>query len=222
MVGFIDLEINADTNSKYKRTVFDIINISFITEDLSIGFNSFIKPVNNNGKLFEEIINLTGITQEQVDNGVQFDEALSTLFERAFGVGKIYTWGDCDAFFMRKNSKLCSKNNRKMVYKLSNKFVDFSEKVKKSFDLKSSISLINTAYILGIDYDKHHNAEYDCRLLRDIYLALQSNKVNKSKLNEYKTMDLLREVNQKIVLDNNHFKLVDCKTDKVIVIETIV
>ena len=29
MVGYIDLEINADTNSKYKRTVLDIINISF-------------------------------------------------------------------------------------------------------------------------------------------------------------------------------------------------
>lgn len=218
MIGFIDLEANTDTDAKYKRTVFDIISISFMSEDLSVNFNSFVRPVDNNGKLFERIIDMTGITQEQVDNGISFEKVVDILYDYSLELDTIYTWGGYDIVLLRKNCKNLSKVNRRRINSIIDKIADLSEEVKKSFSLKNSISLINTAYILDLDYDSHHNAESDCKLLRDIYLALKKNNINQVRLNEFKYVDSLRQYGQKIVFDSSHFKLYDCKTNKEIIL----
>jgi DNA polymerase III alpha subunit (gram-positive type) len=205
MIGFLDLEFNSDTQVKRNRTVFDIIEISFITDDNSSILNTYCKPVANNGLLFNRVIELTGISQEQVNDGMTIDEALSCLCALCEDAEKVYTWGSYDCLVLEKNVKYCK--NKDKIYGLKNKIFDLGELIKSELGLKNSISLLNIAIILGVAIPTHHSAQGDCELLKKIYE--NKNNPNQSLLDEFKLLDMKRNYKQRIVFEGNHFILTD-------------
>lgn len=205
MVGFLDLEANTDSQLKRDRTVFDIIEIGFLSEDRSLKFSTFIKPVTNNGLLFDRIKDLSGISQEQIDSGVSFNDATNTLHDLSNKVEFIYTWGTYDKFLLMRNKSYALKKGR--VRNIINKITDLSDVIQKEFGLKNSISLINTAHILNIDVSTSHRALDDCELLRRIYS--NRTRINTRRLEEFKRLDATRNKYQKIVFNDNHFVFAD-------------
>lgn len=165
-----------------------------------------MQPQANNGKLFQRVVELTGITQEQVDSGMSIDKALSRLVDCCSEVDKVYTWGTYDSFLLRKNSKYC-KSRKGQIYNLSTNIIDLGELITKELGLKNSISLVNTSHLLGLTLSNHHSAEDDCELLRVIYLS--RGKYNKELLQEYIGLDKVRTHSQKIVFEDSHFKFTD-------------
>lgn len=206
MVGFLDLEANVDSDFKRNRTIFDIIEIGFTSDNKSINFHTFVKPKENDGNLFNRITELTGITQEQVDRGMLSDKALGSLVDLCNKVEEIYTWGSYDSYLLRKNSKYC-KSIKGKVYRLSMRIKDLGSLVQAELNLKSSISLINTAHLLNININSHHSAEDDCELLRLIYI--NRGNYNKELLQEYVELDKKRTKTDKIIFEYNHFRLVN-------------
>lgn len=205
MVGFLDLEANVDSRKTKDRTVFDIIEVGFLSENLSLNFHSFVKPIKNNGVLFKQIEELCKVTQSQVDNGLSFEKAFKKIHNITCNFDTIYTWGSFDKYLLLKNRYQLSKESKKQLWIFCKKIVDLSEIVKKQLKLKSGISLVNFAYILGINAIQSHKANDDCNLLRAVYFKMEN--INQQRLLQYKKLDSVRTPSQRIVLNDLGFEL---------------
>ena len=216
-LGFIDFEYNSDTDLKRYRQVFDIIEVGFYVYDgksLIDEYHAYVKPVKNEGKLFERIVELTDIQQSQVDFGVSIEFALTELNKRIhkYRITEIVAWGSYDAFALRKNLQNITVNKKKykgMIYRIGSKIVDLGELVKKRFELKYSISLINTCHICDLDRSKFHNALDDSNMLFSVFDKLSSGICNEEKLLKYKELDSKRKPGYTIKLIDGEFSLVE-------------
>ena len=153
-----------------------IINKTENNFSIDSSINLYIKP-QINPILSQYFINLTGITQGQVNNvGISFGEAISILYnfskDKSGNLIPIYSYGN-DYNIIKENLKL---NN----YNLNSKFYDWSINFK---DIRYKINdLVDvTKYTSGTLYkacteqqvEKVHNSLWDCY---SMYLFLKNYK----------------------------------------------
>ena len=123
-----------------EREVIQIgaIKINFDDTDINIvsTFQEFVKPTVN-PQLSDYIINLTGITQQNVeDQGLTLHEALNK-FEIfcSYGKNKTFSWGD-DSRTIKKNTKLIG--------------IEFPSFLANNTDLTSRIPMTIDQYNLNV------------------------------------------------------------------------
>jgi len=118
---------------------FDNIDINVVST-----FLEFVKPTVN-PKLSEYIMNLTGITQQNIEeHGLTLNEALNQ-FEIfcSYGENKTFSWGD-DSRLIKKNTELVS--------------IEFPSFLSNNTDLKSRIPLIIDKYDLNVSSGNLHRS----------------------------------------------------------------
>jgi inhibitor of KinA sporulation pathway (predicted exonuclease) len=86
MIAFLDAEFNTDSDIKQERTDISLIEVEIVVADDKNGYESvytyhaYVKPIKNNGLLYQRIIDMTHISQEDVDKSeTTFQDVLNEL-----------------------------------------------------------------------------------------------------------------------------------------------
>ena len=168
MKYFIDFEATQFSN--------EIISIGCSRED-GKEFYSLVKPEKR--KLTKFITNLTGITQEMVDEAPTADEVFSQFFDYLEGDSELnfYCYGNTDIDFIKKT--LENTTDFKATAALSMigmNLRDYSKSVKLHFGLHRNIGLVKVlAYYRGVDeIHQDHNALEDAKYLREVFLNIEN------------------------------------------------
>lgn len=168
MKYFIDFEATQFSN--------EIISIGCSRED-GKEFYSLVKPEKR--KLTKFITNLTGITQEMVDEAPTADEVFSQFFDYLEGDSELnfYCYGNTDIDFIKKT--LENTTDFKATAALSMigmNLRDYSKSVKLHFGLHRNIGLVKVlAYYRGVDeIHQDHNALTDANYLREVFLNIEN------------------------------------------------
>lgn len=191
MIAFMDLEINSDTSSRYQRTDFSVLEVGMVVKEsvtdskAVVEYHSYVKPVKNNGKIYDRIAELTGIRQEDIDNGKTFPEVFAELVAvvEKYNITAVYTYGGYDGFALRQNCKLYDKIENKK--KLLNMIRDSQEIIKQQLGLEC-VSLKTLCALYECNLVQNHNALGDAVILSEIERRRAANNINKEKLKSYK------------------------------------
>lgn len=169
-MGYIvlDLEWNSAYYKPQGRFLNEIIQIGAVKLNESFEivdtFQMYIKSKIVK-KLSNRTINLTGITNEQMNSGVSFREAV-TRYNNWAGIGNItMTWSDSDLYAIVENSRIFLDNSLK--FSLGG-YLDLQSYIQGELRLlghaiTNQISLANAAEMLGISTEgfELHNAKDD-------------------------------------------------------------
>lgn len=164
---FLDLEM-----LNYKNGGCDmnsIIAIGLISLNGNFNFSTTIHPGYKKLKVTQRTQELTGITEEQLENSPHFPEVfqmLSQMFKAnlnsADGVN-FYTWGDSDLVVWKN---VCGRYQLQSGFKL----IDFQNQLMKICKLRKHPSLIKTIEMINKSYRlKHHVPLNDSKMLKSIY-----------------------------------------------------
>ena len=137
--------------------------------------NIYVKP-RINPELSEYFINLTGITQDIInEKGLTFNEAMNILYKFSKTSNEvklpIFSYGN-DYSVIKENLKLNSINKKSKFYKWEKKYKD----VRPLFDMFVDSSMytsgtIYKAFNIKVDNAEVHNALWDCK---SIFISLKS------------------------------------------------
>lgn len=167
MKYFVDFEATQFSN--------EIIEIGCVRED-GVEFQSY---VNADKKLTQFIINLTGITQDVVDNAPQSDEVFSDFYKWLQGDTDIvfYCYGNSDIDFVKKNLRK-SKNfeAQAALSMIGMALNDYAVSVKNHFGIIKSIGLVKVlAHYRGVEsIEQTHSAIEDARYLKEVFECIQA------------------------------------------------
>ena len=167
MKYFVDFEATQFSN--------EIIEIGCVRED-GVEFQSY---VNADKKLTQFIINLTGITQDVVDNAPQSDEVFSDFYKWLQGDTDIvfYCYGNSDIDFVKKNLRK-SKNfeAQAALSMIGMALNDYATSVKTHFGIIKPIGLVKVlAYYRGVEsVEQTHSAIEDARFLKEVFEYIQA------------------------------------------------
>lgn len=162
MKYFVDFEATQFSN--------EIIEIGCVRED----GEEFKSYVNADKKLTQFIINLTGITQEIVDNAPSSDEVFARFYEWLKGDTDIefYCYGNSDIDFVKKNLRK-SKNfeAQAALSMIGMALNDYAVSVKKHFGLIKPIGLVKVlAHYRGVEsIEQNHDALEDAKFLKEVF-----------------------------------------------------
>lgn len=164
----LDLEWNSAYYKPQGRFINEIIQIGAVklNQNFEIvdSFQVYIKSQIVK-KLNNRVINLTGITNEQMSRGVSFRDAVA-MYNSWAGVDTItMTWSDSDLYAIVENTRLFLDNSLKFsLYG----YLDLQSYIQGELKLmghtlNNQISLGNAAELLGISTDEYdlHNAQDD-------------------------------------------------------------
>lgn len=159
---FLDLEmLSYDTNS--------VIAIGLTSLNGKVNFHSTIHPGYESYKVTKLIVDMTGITKEQLETSPDFPTVFKQLEDRfraqlnsKDGV-TFYTWGKNDSIVWKN---VCAR------YDLQNRFqfIDYQKLLMKECKLKKQPSLIHTLELVNKNYRlEHHQPLDDAKMLKSIY-----------------------------------------------------
>lgn len=130
--------------------------------------DSYSSLINCNKKISDEIVNLTGITQDNVLNdGIQLKDALINLLKFC---GNDHLIGYNINFDMNFIQKSCKNNGLPLM---KNKITDVRKLAKNKLFSNSGYSLSSIAKYLKIEYSKTHRTYDDCILTYKIFEKLK-------------------------------------------------
>ena len=142
-------------------------------------FNTLVKPPKGD-KVNQFITNLTGITQEMVENADCADVCFLALreFIRSESNGEetfFFVYGNADSHFIERTvAKMIDPEARKFAYKLGASLIDFSEITQRFF--RMNVSLKNAvAYFRQEEVQQNHHAIDDAELLRELVYMINHN-----------------------------------------------
>ena len=167
MKYFVDFEATQFSN--------EIIEIGCVRED-GAEFQSY---VNADKKLTQFIINLTGITQDVIDNAPNSDDVFSDFYKWLQGDTDIvfYCYGNSDIDFVKKNLRK-SKNfeAQAALSMIGMALNDYAVSVKNHFGIIKSIGLVKVlAHYRGVDaVEQTHSAIEDARFLKEVFEFIQA------------------------------------------------
>ena len=184
----LDLEWDSAYSVKHKRFVNQIIQIGAVklnSECQIIDRFSVTVKSSLSKKLTRRFIELTGITSEQMREGVPLAKAVE-MYNAWAGTGTLtMTWSTSDLYTIIENCKYLLTPATKFRIE---KYADLQSYVQNEmrtvgFELKSQISLSSAAEMLGISVEglELHNAQDDCILS----VALLRRFYNTDKMNAY-------------------------------------
>ncbi len=182
---FIDFEMSMPPYQNYKSFISEIIQVGFVLTD-AFGkeiqkYNAFVKP-----KLFPKLSKRTlkflDLTQEDVDQGTNYEDLHQILFNIHQEYQPIiYVWGKND------KSELSKLN---VIHNLANfihdmQFVDLLSLHKTYFRLKNDLGLFN-AYNMYANNDlsqQRHDALEDALVTKDVFYWFKDVCNHKMKVN---------------------------------------
>ena len=151
-----------------------IISVGCISENNS----EFYSIVNTKHKITSFIVNLTGITPEDVNKAPSQEEVFERMFDWIFNqdtMPHFFCYGNSDKDFVKNNFKECkSFKARAMLGYLYTDMQDYSSEVKAHFGLCKNIALKKVAdYYRGYEEIQTHNSLYDARILKYVWENIQ-------------------------------------------------
>jgi inhibitor of KinA sporulation pathway (predicted exonuclease) len=172
-IAFFDAEFTA--RSERDRGIPEMIQCAFLIHKVAVSndgsilcvdsmplrtYTTFVQPVYAK-QLSKYIQDLTGITQESVDNGQVFKEVIDTVYDliKRYDVKMIVTWGP-DRGMLKKNFYFCD-YDRKRVDEILRLFEDVSFKVSQGYGYKYPISQSKMCEILNVKENGFHHDAYD-------------------------------------------------------------
>lgn len=173
----LDLEWNGTYSRRLKGFMNEIIEFGAVKvceEDLAVldTFDAFVRPQVGK-KISGKIKTLTNITNEDLEEGLQFMQVISR-FKRWMGDAVIMTWGTSDILALIENCRYFCGNERIPFLK---KYVDLQKycEHRLHYDEGKQMGLSTSAQLLGIDEEDidHHRALDDSllslRCLQELY-----------------------------------------------------
>ena len=162
MKYFVDFEATQFSN--------EIIEIGCVRED-GAEFKSYVQAKR---KLTDFIKNLTGITQEMVDNAPTSDEVFSSFYQWLKGDTNIefYCYGNSDIDFVRKNlSKSENFEAQAALSMIGMALNDYATSVKKQLGLIKPIGFEKVlAHYRGVEsIEQNHDALEDAKFLKEVF-----------------------------------------------------
>lgn len=177
--------LNSETNKKkvvYEIIEFPVLALNAKTLKVDYTFHQYIKPTLM-PKLTTEIIDLTGITQEIVDKGIELIECLKNFdnwLEDNNLKNKIFvfvTCGDWDLMTCLrqecKSKKIDYKNYFKTWVNIKSCFKEYVKEDNLKIGMDGMLKRLN----LTLD-GKHHSGIDDCKNIAKIAIELLSSKID--------------------------------------------
>lgn len=172
-IAFFDAEFTAKTAKD--RGITEIIQCAFLVFRVQVSENgdligisqvpiktyeTFVKPIYTK-QLSDYIKDLTGISQQSVDNGISFKEVIDYIYNlvQKYHIKSIVTWGP-DKGMLKRNFYF-SDYDKKKAAQILNLFNDISFKVSKMYGYEYPVSQSNMCKILNIKEDGLHHDAYD-------------------------------------------------------------
>jgi inhibitor of KinA sporulation pathway (predicted exonuclease) len=192
MIAFLDVEYNTDDENQRRVEDMSIIEVGLIVVDdiencnVIDTYHTFVKPIKNNGLLYDRILQLTTISQEDIDKcNKTFPNVLDdiTNITKKYDIKKIYVFGDFDKRAIRWNCRLYDNIQSKNF--ICKKIFDISKEFEKQLEIEDSISLKNLAYVCEIEVQNQHCAFNDADLLRKITKNMFHKDYNIERLKHY-------------------------------------
>ena len=168
----LDLEWNSAYHKKLGRFVNEIIQIGAVKLDDKFNIiDTFLVYIKSEivKKLNKRVIELTGITNEQIADGLSFQDAVIE-YNKWLGseINVTLTWSDSDLYAIVENTRLFLKEG--ISFRIDG-YVDLQSYIQcelrlKGHNLTNQISLGNAAALLEISTENFdlHNARDDARL----------------------------------------------------------
>ena len=162
-IAFFDAEFTAKTAKD--RGIPEIIQCAFLIYRVKVSesgdlldiakvpiktYQAFVKPIYTT-QLSDYIKELTGISQQSVDDGISFKEVIDDIYSlvQKYHIDSIVTWGP-DKGMLKKNFYF-SDYNKKRAAQILNLFDDISFKISKMFGYEYPISQSNMCIHLHLE-----------------------------------------------------------------------
>jgi len=168
IVVVIDLECNQPSSA--------IIELGYAIGDLATGEINLKKSIVINPKeeLAESIIELTGISQKQVDQGTTLQHAYDEFLKdvrQAKALTIIHQWGIWDAQLLKNQL------NDPEAWKFGRRWIDIKAIAQTSAIINKQSPIAGLAKVCGrfeldIDKKKAHSAGYDADMTFQLYVKL--------------------------------------------------
>ena len=171
----LDLEWNGTYSRRLKGFINEIIEFGAVKVDESLAvldtFNAFVRPQVGK-KLSGKIQTLTRISDEDLEDGIQFMQAVSR-FKKWMGEAALMTWGTSDLLALVQNCRYFCGNEKIPFLK---KYADLQAYCEHRLNYSTSMQmgLSTSAQLLGIDETgvDHHRALDDSMLSLRCFRAL--------------------------------------------------
>jgi DNA polymerase III epsilon subunit-like protein len=155
-----------------------IINIGCVASN-GATFSTLVKPVMKKDKVNKFITELTGITNEMLENAPTADEAFNLFFDFVlaqghYGLHQYYCYGNSDAQFIERTvSHMNDARAITFAKMLHHELIDFSKDVKLFFQMSNNIALRKVYSLIQNDnVEQHHNALEDAQMLYEVVMNL--------------------------------------------------
>lgn len=186
---FLDLEMSMHPYKVDKNFIQEIIQVGYILvdkdENVIETFNENIKP-SIHRKLTKRTIKFLGITQEDVDEGVAFEEFYYKFQEiiDKYNPG-IVVWGRNDFLALNQAYKI----NHLPSLDRKTRYINLLKIHKNYFNLKNDLGLFNALKLYeNFDEIQSHNAYEDAEVTRKIFYGFRDvlNNNRKIDIEEFK------------------------------------
>lgn len=216
MTGLIDLEFNTGGATGYEKNSFALIDITLMIVDENNNYrpvetyNKLVRPPRGKTILNRSIIELTSITQQQLNNGVPITEVFEKI-QKMYALYKpqaVYSWGNCDEeviswnfdhFGIEKKTGIPRKD-------VCIHFTDLEEVLRKKCDGIHAISQANMAVLCDYKPKNQHRAFDDVETMRQILIAFSKTDIDEMK-ERYASFDCYAQIkklySQSVNLINN-------------------
>lgn len=171
---FLDLEMSMHPYKVDKSFVQEVIQVGYILVDKAgnviATYNENIKPTIHR-KITKRTIKFLGITQEEVDQGVSFEE----FYNEFKGVIKKYNpgiivWGRNDFLALNQSYKI----NHLPSLATMTRYINLLKIHKNYFNLKNDLGLFNALKLYeNFDDIQAHNAYEDAEVTRKIFYGFK-------------------------------------------------
>ncbi len=172
---FVDFEMNQIDNShadELKICKNEIIEIGAVKLDDTYkeidAFKTYVKPMIT--PVTSRITNLTGITNEMVDDAPDFAAAMDRFVAWALDADVIYAWSENDLRQFNRERKLKGYNNPD-AQKIASKWKDFQKEFARLLGTRRRLALSDAVFYLGEDFQgTEHDALWDARNTAEVFV----------------------------------------------------
>lgn len=210
MIGLIDIEFNSGGPTGRVKNDMTMIEFTLqIVDDKDSYkvvelYDVVVRPHTGRTVLNSKIVELTTISQKEVDGGLDICTVYSDLRDlyAKYSLSDIYTWGTCDEEVIRWNyekfdiEKLTGIQREEVCVH----FTDLGAVLKERFEGRHVISLINMAVLCECKPVMQHRAFADVETMRNILISLLDTDTAdmKSRFSAYDVYADLREMYNKM------------------------
>ncbi|QOR66035.1 3'-5' exonuclease KapD [Cytobacillus suaedae] len=173
---FIDFEFTMPENRSnpygFYPEIIEVGLVAVVGQKIRGTFSSYVKP-SKFPILTERCRTFLSITQEQVNNGITFEELVKKITEFDSGQeSTIITWGNMDMKVLRQN---CTKGN--LAFPFKGKQRDLSMEYKRFFGDQNQTGLWKAVQEYGKEgTGKHHCALDDATTTFNIFKLVENDK----------------------------------------------